>query len=367
MLALPPFVVRRCTAVAVWLFGAVPALAQDAPNHGVPRVIYQPAPPTVYVYRQGATVASANLHGWAAVTRARGEFLGDWATAWNIAEDAHRKALDNWSHRIDTYFGGRRKNQEYRAEERAALTKTPYERNQEMRRRILEDYQDVIQGDPSDEMNWLLIELYRLRTLGEPPVGSEDTSRMVLDKDILAHLWLTDDPSGANRWPADDGPEVEKCWPEWFHTPQWETLRQEFVDCCRAILDSAPEASSERAANRQKLLEIKDRLDEQIQREYTDRLHAADGPAPMEYVEAVTFRRWLNFEISRLVYGNSDGQQQAALRFQGTSILELIDHMGRQGLSFAPQNPADRGAYQTTFFKLQSLYNFYDGGSQPAP
>ena len=44
------------------------------------------------------------------------------------------------------------------------------------------------------------------------------------------------------------------------------------------------------------------------------------------------------------------------LRFQGDSVVGLVEHMYQNGLEFAPPEPGGEGTYKTLFQNLRSLY-----------
>jgi len=55
-------------------------------------------------------------------------------------------------------------------------------------------------------------------------------------------------------------------------------------------------------------------------------------------------------------------------KFQGKSLVELLQHMSRNGLEFAPPEAGDEGTYNRLFLGLRNVYlNLMPDASAAAP
>lgn len=109
------------TAMAI--VSTAPAQDKQASSRGDPGVPLVRVHPGGYGpgwgwYYEASTAAEGFLRGRAAELEAAGEFLRDSSVAANNFQEAHRRALENSTRRVDTYFHRRQLNEQYRAEMR---------------------------------------------------------------------------------------------------------------------------------------------------------------------------------------------------------------------------------------------------------
>ena len=110
-------------------------------------------------------------------------------------------------------------NRQYRAQENPNYFQAE-RRRQEVRREALEyQFQNVLKGDPTDQLNWLLAELsgpmLAFQYLPDHAPLADSKLNPELNPDDLAQLWLTDGGPGGSRLVISAGnPEVlETRWP----------------------------------------------------------------------------------------------------------------------------------------------------------
>jgi hypothetical protein len=52
-------------------------------------------------------------------------------------------------------------------------------------------------------------------------------------------------------------------------------------------------------------------------------------------------------------------------RFQGETTVELLHHMSRFGLQFAPPEPGDEGTYEKLFFAVRAIHIYLKSYDSP--
>jgi len=80
------------------------------------------------------------------------------------------------------------------------------------------------------------------------------------------------------------------------------------------------------------------------------------GSALNDYRDGKNVLRSLLAEIRRLEKLGPGQSPTRSLAFQGNDLMQLLTHMVRNGLEFAPAKPGDEPAYQQVFHMLRDLY-----------
>ena len=74
------------------------------------------------------------------------------------------------------------------------------------------------------------------------------------------------------------------------------------------------------------------------------------------YLTAKRFLKTLVAATDRTINSKDAYALSGGLRFQGHSVVELIQHMYKNGLEFAPPESDGQGMYKTLFQTLRTLY-----------
>jgi hypothetical protein len=306
----------------------------------------RPVPMTVYISQAG-TVYSADTHANADLLRAVGSARLDTASAWLVAQDAYRKALENSELQVSTYFRRRLLHDEYcRMLKQASAGAPRYVSPGE------ELYLKARQGDFTKELNWLFLAVFEQRVADNSPFKEAVASpKPDFPAEQLAHLWLTDRPETGIRFRASDGiPLKTENWPHLLKSPALDEVRKTFEQTRDQAIREIESQGAKSYFMDEEVVRTQEKLVEKFHEEYA---FGRSGCRPFEYAEACGFLRSLRFQVYRFVRTNPD---QKRLQFRGNRLAELIDHLGAQGLYFAKPEHDDEGTYQAVFVRLQDMY-----------
>ncbi len=190
---------------------------------------------------------------------ARGDLAESIAVARKIHAEAFAQEIQNSVDYVDAYFQRRALNRKWRAEEDPNHLESE-ERLQEVRRqRIERQFQDVLKGNLTDELNWLLVELSgptlalhyvageisyadseRLGTCG---AGQLRRGRNSLEGAAEGYTLSSADArliqfsDGRLTFSAADPQILDVSWPFALRAPEFDSLRDEFTCGARASCD----------------------------------------------------------------------------------------------------------------------------------
>ncbi len=307
----------------------------------------------------GGTPLSFAIEAQASLVAAQGDFLESVAVARRIHAEAYAQEIQNSVEEVKAYFERRRIN-------RAAVLEEKGNRPdiiREKKRKAAEDYMkkdlhDLLnQADLSKELNWLLAELCGPTMAVQYQVGSEALPELNerLSEEDKARIWLTDGGSAGSRleFKLSDGKVLDTPWPPGLRREPFDAARTEF-ETARDELVKEVEATgrvSERTRNR--VILATNELLVKLEQVFEDRHQSS---VFLEYNAAKQYLRSLVAQVNRAISTNDRTAFAGGLRFQGNTIVELIQHMYQSGLMFAPHKPGGEGAYRHLVQSLRNLY-----------
>jgi hypothetical protein len=300
--------------------------------------------------------------------RADGEFIEslgrasvDFATARKIRAEAYEKELDNVLKYAQTYWARR---DLYEAEKLERYI-SPLER-----RRIrdsktwkrLKDHPDlnVAAIATGSALNFLLDRLAGsvLAYYSLSELDSKLLEQLKLSDETLHRLRLEQQlPSGRRHvFRADEGVGLDvDWWPFALRDDELAPLREEFVEARDATVEEAKEGSpSEETLKR--LMRALDELDAAFRTRYTRERRLVSLSAFDHYRTAERFLKSLAGEIHLVQAAGNASVFDGSLKFEGDNLFDLLTHMSRHGLHFAPAQPGDESAYHEVFRMMRDLY-----------
>ena len=161
----------------------------------------------------------------------------------------------------------------------------------------------------------------------------------------------------------DDGKALQvDWWPPALRVPELQDVRSRF-EAARAKAFEL-QSSSDFYANIRNLILTHAALDEAFLRGQTHAVRIKSTQACMAYYDGKTFLQTLSAEIRRMEKLGHGGSSPQSLAFQGDELPELLTHMVRNGLEFAPAKPGDEPAYQQVFHMLRDLYVAFEADAE---
>ena len=109
-------------------------------------------------------------------------------------------------------------------------------------------------------------------------------------------------------------------------------------------------------ANEEALMAAIDRLAAAFNAAWPQEKRAADSKTFLVYAAGKRSLQSMAASVYRLIETNDLRLFDDSYRFQGNSVVELVRHLCRYGLEFAPPEPGDEGTYKKLFFAMRTLY-----------
>jgi len=340
------------------LFALVVAEARRAGAQPVRGHVYLPS-------TRGATATSTVIDAQARKIVAMGDFLESAAIARLHHAAAADKELDNSIKWVETYFKRRELNRAARRAENPPYLDRVEHREKVKGRRIRDLPGEVLRGDVSDELNWLLDKLATASMTYSAIYGSNneyadseiDLKLSPLD---IQHIVLTDGGKKYGQkltFRAHDAKMLSDRWPVALRAPEMRVAREHFE---RVRDKGLNELRTNKALSYTTRTEMQDALNDlavQLVRKY-----------PAEYRKYAPFQEWLLYHngqrfiqaqalaIHRAMATNRMEAFDGSFRFTGDSVFDLIRHMCRLGLDFSKPEAGDEGAYEKLLIGMRQIY-----------
>ncbi len=321
-------------------------------------------PPT-----RGATVLSTYIDAQAHYILAMGDYLESAAIARRHRAEAVEQELENSLEWVETYFKRREVNRAYRLEEEPPYLDKAENQEKVTHRRIDRLPREVLEGDVTDELNWLLDRIATASLAYDAIYGSNELYvDSVVDQPLrpedIRHIVLTD---GGGKYGekltfrADDAKVLKERWPIAFRAPEFDSTRKSFET---AVDKGLNEIQVQRQLSYPTWTEMRQAvgaLDMQLERKYPKE-YRKEAPV----VECLIYhraKRFLKLQELAIVRAMSTNQVEAfdgSNRFVGDSVFDLIRHLCRRGLNFAHPEAGDEATYEKLLIAMRHIYlQFY--------
>jgi len=337
------------------------------------RAYSQPVRPHVFLPpTRGATVTSTYIDAQARYIVAMGDYLESAAIARRHRAAALDKELDNSIKWVETYFKRRELNRAYRRQENPPYLDKVEHREKVKDRRIRDLPTEVLKGDVTDELNWLLDRLATASLAYDAIYGSNDE---YVDSEIdqklspldIRHIVLTDGGKKNGQkltFRAHDAKVLSDRWPVALRAPEMRVAREHFE---RVRDKGLKELRTNKALSYTTWVEMQDALNDlavQLVRKYpTEYRKYAPFQECLFYYNGQRFIKAQALAIHRAMTTNQMEAFDGSNRFTGDSVFDLIRHMCRRGLDFSKPEAGDGPTYERLSIAMRQIYlDFYDEG-----
>jgi hypothetical protein len=189
------------------------------------------------------------------------------------------------------------------------------------------------------------------KNLVQPEIDAKLTAR------DLQFIRLTDGGSKASRlvFAAADGSVLLPHWPFGLRGNECAAARDSYERTRDAVVKEIQAQGKLSHENQTKLMQDINGLFVALEAAYPSERRKT----PAEFLDYTTGKRFVQTLLAaahRAIAVNDASVFNGGLRFQGESLLGLIQHMYQNGLEFAPPEPGGEGVYKTLFQNLRALY-----------
>jgi hypothetical protein len=328
------------------------------------RMVYaqdaQPAGQTyIYNYKHGGTALSYQIEAEADYVIAQGDFQKSVAIARKINAEAVAQEIKNSVDYVDAYF----KRQELNKEWRHKLNPSDYEtylefekhRQEVMKQKIEIYFHDTLNGDVTSELNHLLQELYVVQYMSPGDLNPLDSP---LAKEDLEQIYLTDGGHGDSKlvFAISTGEMLKTPWPYALRRSEFDAQRKEFEVSRDELIKEIQEKGQASEENGERLFKAVNQLLVTLDSVYTKEDLMDSRLFLHQYSPAKNFLNSLIVQVTRAQTTNDRSVFNGSLNFKGETLIALIQHMSKMGLTFdRPQKGGER-VYAGLFMKMRSLY-----------
>ena len=298
------------------------------------------------------TPLSLRIAAEASYLAARGDMEESIARARKIHAEAFAKEIENSKEYVDAYFKRRELNREWRAKENPDYL-ARQERLREMRKQRMEKhFQEVLDGNLADELNWLLTELSGpSRSLLYADEDDVKLNRNI-SKEEMEHVRFSD---GRASFSAVDPEVLVPQWPWALRNPEYDVLRKDFDGARKQVLLDIKSEGQAGFESGERLIKSVDALLTALKTDYPPDKYR-DGSDSSCYLTAKRYLTTLALESHRVIHGAQDSLGSETLAFDGGTIIALIRHMDQTGLVFASPTPGDERVYRSLLTSMRRFY-----------
>ncbi|MCE5302840.1 MAG: PEGA domain-containing protein [Planctomycetaceae bacterium] len=308
------------------------------------------------------TPLSLLVHAQAHYFEAYGDAVESMAIARRIDAETVSLEIQNSIDAVDAYFKRRELNRTYRKYE--LDPQAAEQRHQErLKRNVEELYQKTLQSDVTRTLNWLLQELagpslaYQYSSEHQKLLNSKLDQR--LSPEDLKLIRLTDGGGKIKTlvFTANDGKVLDVAWPFALQAPQFAVYRKQFENARDTLLHEAESRSEISYESRQRLRESVVAIMVALEAAYPRDARRGDGFSRYaSYYASKRFLQGLWGSVQRATTVKDLSVFSGRLRFQGDSLVALLQHMYGSGLEFATPEHGGEGVYRKLFHGMRNLY-----------
>ncbi len=346
------------------VFAIGEAFAANQPDGERPRHdrVYAPRTGIYLPSRGGATALSSAIHAQADYVASMGDYLESASIARQNNAFAAEQEMRNTLQWVSTYFERRELNRAYHLKKNPGYLANEQRRQEILKLRITELFQVVLNGDVTKANNWLLHELAGMTLPYQYLPGDRAKPDLTIDSRLskidLHKILLTDGGRKGGRmltFPADTARILETPWPRPLRAPELENQRKGF-EAARDKMLADRAAGRRNWESEKRVMEACDALSRKFESVNPRELRTESYESFATYRSGQRYLKSLAAEVMRAITTQDKWIFQGVYRFEGDSVVDLVQHMCQNGLEFAPPQPGSEGAHRSLFERLRKIY-----------
>ena len=246
------------------------------------------------------TPLSHQIHAEAAYMVAYGNMVESVAMARKINAEAVALEIQNSVAYVDAYFKRREINREARAKEDPNYLEREKQHQEALRRRVEEQYQDVLRGDVTNMLNWLLRELadsvVAYRYLPANATLLHSSLDRALKPREMEQIRLSDGGSKASRlvFAAADGKPLQPHWPLVMRRPEFGVAEETYERTLAEVVAEIKQKSQVSYENQTKVMQALNALFVALDDAYPKERRKDPG----EFLAYATAKRFLQSSLA---------------------------------------------------------------------
>jgi hypothetical protein len=291
-----------------------------------------------------------------------GTFRVNSAMAREINARAVEQEIKNAVEYVDAYFKRRQLNREALAKENP----NHWERGRKLmelhEEQLRYRYQELMKGDVTGELNWILHELAGPTLAEEFLYSGAPLSDSRLDTRLqpfeVEKIWLTDGGGKGSQltFRASAGDVLESRWPLALRGAECDLERKNFEQARDDTLAALRTGKAPVTAEQQKqLMMALNELFVGLEAAYSKE-RRKDPAEFMTYNSGKRFLQTLLVQVNRLANSDDTSLFERSLTFKGDSVVDLLRHMYHNGFMFASPKPGGEEIYRKLFKSMRELY-----------
>ncbi len=327
-----------------------------------------------YVQNVG-TVASSVLQGRSQVIEARGKAAVAYAEARNIDAYTAEQEMKNRVQWVNTFFERRQLNRDYMAVENPSHLDQEKKRIETQQSLIEKYYNSLGNTDYTPLLNKMMGDIMAnvpesLFLSTDPRAIMNAPYNVQLSPDDIHHIQLSESGRPDARtinFRADSSEVLATQWPPIFNDPDFLQSRTEFESArADAITEFQRGFTPQSVLAEKRLMAAVDGLALAYGEKFPDGASGFNTQETLAYISGKRFVQTLAVKTAQLIENPNTSALDGSYRFQGNNTAELIHHMLRYNLKFAPPETGDQPTYRKLFFGLRFIHmNYCPKEAQP--
>ncbi len=194
-----------------------------------------------------------------------------------------------------------------------------------------------------------------------------------LAKEDLEQIYLTDGGHGGNKlvFTVSNGAMLKTPWPYALRRSEFDAQRKEFEVSRDELIKDIQDEGQASEVNGERLFKAVNQLLVTLDSVYTKEDLTDSRLFLYQYSPAKNFLNSLIVQVTRAQTTNDRSVFNGSLNFKGETLIALIQHMSKMGLTFDRPQAGGERVYAGLFMKMRTLYltvgtDKNNGGKLPA-
>jgi hypothetical protein len=316
----------------------------------------------VEVHTHGGTPLSYQIQAEAAYASSYGDAVKSIAEARKINAEAVALEIENSVSYVEAYFKRREINREEWKKAHPNAMAVEEKHQQVLKEKVQKQYQDLLRGDVTQPLNWLLRELSGPVVACQYLPAKDSLANSPFDQRLnrrdLEQIVLTDGGTKGSHlnFHASDGEALQIHWPQGMNASEFDQAKADFENARNALVEEIKEKHQVSNQSQERIIQSVNAVFVALDNAYPQEKRK-DPTVFSTYSRAKSFTTNLLAQVRRACSSNSAAYfLGGGMRFEGDTVVGLLQHMYRNGLEFAPPEPGGEGVYKTLFQGMRTLY-----------
>jgi hypothetical protein len=293
-----------------------------------------------------------------------GDYLESAAIARRINVESDRIAMENSLRWVEVYFQRKQLNRQYRREMNPIYIDKQQRRDEMKKRIIARQPEEALDGDLTDDLNWLLDRLVTDQSTYQFVFNDRDDEAAELDRELtddqISHIRLreaTGQQGSGQSFRADAARLLHQDWPVSLNRDEFQLEKRRY-EAARDLVLREVGTSKLSFATWDELQAAHQAISDKFDAVYSPKnMRNYDGNERIDIRRTGdVFLKAQAAAIAQAFVADNRDLFEGKYLFKGDSLIALVRHCADNGIEFAKPEVDDRATYRTLFTHLRAVY-----------